>query len=197
MLSKNAMSFSEMLKALEVSSSFLTYHLENLGELILKTDDGKYRLSSFGEAAIATMTKVEDIPATVLQQSTQNPVDRPRARKMGIATLVIGLIIGLVSGAFIGAIFLSSTMRGVGVNDQVQVSGTVNETQQGTIQFINWNETISTRYAHYVQITGGEYSILLVSGQSYDVYIGTGETGYSYEYSLYVPSNITTLTANF
>jgi len=64
MLSKKPMSFSEMLGVLGVSSSFLTYHLENLGELVGKIDDGKYRLSSFGEAAIATMTKVEDIPTT-------------------------------------------------------------------------------------------------------------------------------------
>jgi hypothetical protein len=73
MLSKKPMSFSEMLGILGVSSSFLTYHLENLGELIGKVDDGRYRLSSFGEAAIATMTKVEDIPTTAPQQSPEHP----------------------------------------------------------------------------------------------------------------------------
>jgi uncharacterized coiled-coil protein SlyX len=56
------MSFSEMTDILGVSNSFLTYHLENLGELVGKTADGKYKLSSFGEAANATMNKVEDIP---------------------------------------------------------------------------------------------------------------------------------------
>jgi DNA-binding transcriptional ArsR family regulator len=76
MLSKKPMSFSEMLEALEVSSPFLTYHLENLGELVFKTDDGKYRLSSFGEAAITTMTKVEDIPITILQQSSEHSETR-------------------------------------------------------------------------------------------------------------------------
>jgi len=76
MLSKKPMSFSEMLGVLGVSSSFLTYHLENLGELVGKIDDGKYKLSSFGEAAIATMTKVEDIPTSAPQQSPEHPETR-------------------------------------------------------------------------------------------------------------------------
>lgn len=76
MLSKKPMSFSEMLGVLGVTSSFLTYHLENLGELVGKIDDGKYKLSSFGEAAMATMTKVEDIPTTAPQQSPEHPETR-------------------------------------------------------------------------------------------------------------------------
>jgi DNA-binding HxlR family transcriptional regulator len=71
MLSQNQMSFSEILDALGVSSSFLTYHIENLGELVSKTSDGKYRLSSFGEAAMATMTKVEDIPSNAHHNGTR------------------------------------------------------------------------------------------------------------------------------
>jgi DNA-binding transcriptional ArsR family regulator/outer membrane murein-binding lipoprotein Lpp len=107
MLSKKAMSFSEMLEVLGVSSSFLNYHLENLGELVSKTDDGKYRLSSFGEAAMATMSNVEDIPASVLQQAqehtsgkrTSNPaatkiVRRTTAIALGIICIV--LVAGLL-----------------------------------------------------------------------------------------------------
>ena len=71
MLSKKPMSFSEMLDVLGVSNSFLTYHLENLGELVGKMDDGRYRLSSFGEDAMATMTRVEDIPAATPQQTSE------------------------------------------------------------------------------------------------------------------------------
>lgn len=62
MLSEKQRSFSEMLEALGISSSHLTYHLENLGELVSKVDDGKYRLSTFGEAAVGTMSKVEEAP---------------------------------------------------------------------------------------------------------------------------------------
>lgn len=63
MLAEKSMSFSQMLEALGVSSSHLTYHLENLGELLSKADDGQYRLSTFGEAAVSTMKIVEEAPA--------------------------------------------------------------------------------------------------------------------------------------
>jgi DNA-binding transcriptional ArsR family regulator len=98
MLSKNTMSFSEMLEALNVSSSFLTYHLENLGELILKTDDGRYKLSSFGEAALATMTKVEDIPATAHLQSTSSTKVVRRTTAIALGIICIVLVAGLVGG---------------------------------------------------------------------------------------------------
>jgi len=59
MLSEKPRNFSGILEALGISSSHLTYHLENLGELVSKTKDGKYKLSTFGEAAVGTMSKVE------------------------------------------------------------------------------------------------------------------------------------------
>ncbi|HVP16956.1 MAG TPA: helix-turn-helix domain-containing protein [candidate division Zixibacteria bacterium] len=93
MLSKKTMSFSEMLEVLGVSSSILTYHLENLGELAGKTGDGKYRLSSFGEAAMATMTKVEDIPATALQQSAETKPKKMNNRSIALALGTICIIL--------------------------------------------------------------------------------------------------------
>lgn len=84
MLSEKPMSFSEMLEVLGVSSSFLTYHLENLGELVGKIDDGKYRLSSFGEAAMATMTKVEDIPTTTQSRRNSETRSQKWPRPLGV-----------------------------------------------------------------------------------------------------------------
>lgn len=63
MLSEKPTSFSLMLEELGVSSSHLTYHLENLGELVSKMEAGDYKLSTFGEAAVNTMRIVEDAPA--------------------------------------------------------------------------------------------------------------------------------------
>jgi hypothetical protein len=40
----------------------LTYHLDDLGDLLLKADDGRYALSSLGEAAVSTMKHVEEPP---------------------------------------------------------------------------------------------------------------------------------------
>lgn len=96
MLSQNPMSFSEILDALGVSSSFLTYHIENLGELVSKTSDGKYRLSSFGEAAMATLTKVEDIPTSVHMPKANS---RFRAR---VAAIALGIICIVLAAAVIG-----------------------------------------------------------------------------------------------
>jgi len=62
MLSEKPKNFSKILDALGISSSHLTYHLENLGELVSKMEDGKYKLSAFGEAAVGTMSKVEEAP---------------------------------------------------------------------------------------------------------------------------------------
>ncbi len=63
MLSEESMTFSQLLDALGVSSSHLTYHLDSLGELLSKTEDGTYRLSSFGQASVATMKGVEEAPS--------------------------------------------------------------------------------------------------------------------------------------
>ena len=60
MLSEKPKNFSRILEDLGISSSHLTYHLDNLGELVTKMDDGKYRLSTFGKAAVMTMKGVEE-----------------------------------------------------------------------------------------------------------------------------------------
>jgi DNA-binding transcriptional ArsR family regulator len=61
-LSAGAQSFSGMQRIFGIESSHLTYHLEGLGNLLLKTEDGKYTLSSLGEAAVSMMTQVEEPP---------------------------------------------------------------------------------------------------------------------------------------
>jgi len=63
MLAEKPMSFSQILEELGVSSSHLTYHLENLGELLSKADNGQYKLSTFGKASVSTMKIVEEAPA--------------------------------------------------------------------------------------------------------------------------------------
>jgi hypothetical protein len=93
MLSEKSMSFSEMLEILGVSNSFLNYHLENLGVLVGKTDDGRYKLSSFGEAAMSTMMKVEDIPKTAPQQLPQTKPRRVVRRSVAIALGIVCILL--------------------------------------------------------------------------------------------------------
>ena len=49
-----------MQQVFRIESSHLTYHLESLGDLIFKTENGKYALSSLGEAAVSMMHNVEE-----------------------------------------------------------------------------------------------------------------------------------------
>jgi hypothetical protein len=127
------------------------------------------------------------------------PVGSHRNRNAGIAAaLVIGLLIGLVLGIFISPILLP-TQTGAGSNNQVQVSGTVQETQTGTIGFSNSPETYRNSSVTPIQstsfIANGRYSITLVGGHSYYVQVIYGYISKSY--SLYVPLGVTTFTANF
>jgi len=90
MLSEKARNFSEILEALGISSSHLTYHLENLGELVSKTEDGKYKLSTFGEAAVGTMSKVEEAPKVM---EPKRAPSLPIKWKSFFVALMIGLVV--------------------------------------------------------------------------------------------------------
>ena len=89
MLSEKPMTFSHMLKALDVSSSHLTCHLDSLGVLVSKMEDGKYRLSSFGEASVTTMKGVEEAPATRSKRLSALPLKW----KSLLALLIIGIVL--------------------------------------------------------------------------------------------------------
>ena len=97
-LADKPLAFSEMLELLGISSSNLTYHLENLGELVSKDENGVYRLSTFGQAAVNTMKIVEEAPQ--IQPKKGNHV----TRKWRVAT--VALLIGLIVCASIIAVEL-------------------------------------------------------------------------------------------
>jgi len=88
-LSEKAMTFSQLLETLEISSSHLTYHIENLGELLTKSEDGKYKLSTFGAASVETMKIVEEAPAI----RTRSLLSLPLKWKSLFAILMIGVIL--------------------------------------------------------------------------------------------------------
>jgi DNA-binding transcriptional ArsR family regulator len=89
MLSEKPRNFSTMLETLGISSSHLTYHLENLGELVTKMDDGRYKLSAFGEAAVLTMRGVEETP----ESAQKRQFTLSLKWKSVFAVLMIGVII--------------------------------------------------------------------------------------------------------
>lgn len=90
MLHESPKSFSEMQETFRIESSHLTYHLENLKELIYKTDNGRYKLSTFGEAAVTTMSMVEEAPKVT---ETKRPSSLSIKWKSFFVVLTIGLVV--------------------------------------------------------------------------------------------------------
>jgi hypothetical protein len=89
MLSEKSMTFSQMLDELEIPGSHLTYHLENLGEFIVKMDDGRYKLSSFGEASVSMMKGAEEVPSNQTKKFSALPL----RWKSFFAVFTIGIIL--------------------------------------------------------------------------------------------------------
>ena len=89
MLGEKPKSFSRILEELGISSSHLTYHLENLGELVTKMDDGSYKLSTFGRAAVLTMKGVEEAP----EIQPKHPLSLPTIWKTIFSVLMIAVVI--------------------------------------------------------------------------------------------------------
>jgi len=88
MLSEGPRSFSEMQEDFRIESSHMTYHLESLGNLLTKVEDGKYALSSLGEAAVSMMYHVEEPPKTPL-----HPRLSFKRWKVVLAMSMVGLVL--------------------------------------------------------------------------------------------------------
>lgn len=88
MLSERPRSFSEMQEDFRIESSHMTYHLESLGNLLTKIEDGKYALSSLGEAAVSMMDHVEEPPKTALR-----PQLSFKRWKVVLAMSMVGLVL--------------------------------------------------------------------------------------------------------
>jgi len=147
----------------------LTYHLENLGELVSKMEDGKYRLSSFGEDAMTTMTRVEDIPATT-------PHHSPQKRRKGIIWKSVPITLGLICIVLIAFIAYFAV---AGISAQNSYNNLRNQDNQ-LQTWLNGNETLlnqtkanSTNLQN--QIDSLNSSITYLQNQANNFHIGSTE----------------------
>jgi hypothetical protein len=119
-------------------------------------------------------------------------------RNMMIVAILTGLLIGLGLGIFVSVLFNlpSSFHTEVGVNNQVQVSGTVPaEPVTTTLYFRSSNGTMETS----APVINGQFSVLLIGGQSYEVfdYLPSTDSTYGGDYApFYVPLGVTIFTEN-
>ena len=88
MLSERSMTFSQMLDKLGIPGSQLTYHLETLGEFIVKMEAGKYKLSSFGEASVSMMKGAEEVESVHTKKFSSLPL----RWKSLFAVLMMGIV---------------------------------------------------------------------------------------------------------
>jgi hypothetical protein len=97
MLAEKPFTFSEILEAIKLDSGHLTYHLENLGELLVHSHDGKYKLSSIGIAAVKLMGGVEEQPV--------DPSKKMKPRQLFAKIYPIFLASVLIIASFCVAMF--------------------------------------------------------------------------------------------
>lgn len=149
-LADKPLQFSEMLELLGISSSNLTYHLDNLGELVSKDEKGVYKLSTFGAASVNTMKVVEDAP-------TDSPRKKRAAlnRKWRIITSV--LLIAVILFASLAALEISTLNAALTERDSYQSKYT---------QLLSWTSTTDDAIdflQNVVQLDTSKYSASLVS----------------------------------
>jgi DNA-binding transcriptional ArsR family regulator/uncharacterized coiled-coil protein SlyX len=103
-LSSEAQTFSDLQKQFKIESSHLTYHIDGLGNLLYKTEDGKYALSSLGEAAVSMMRNVEEPPATLHLPFTHARSNTSGKKVFGRAVAIaLGIICIILAAALVGA----------------------------------------------------------------------------------------------
>ena len=92
MLNENELTYTQMLKTLDIDTGHLNYYLESLGELAVKTDEGKYRLSEFGKAAVNLMTGIEETePAP--KERTKNRFSRRKITRLSQVLSIVTLVL--------------------------------------------------------------------------------------------------------
>jgi hypothetical protein len=156
MLSEKPMTFSQMLDELGISSSHLTYHLENLGELVVKMEDGKYKLSTFGEASVVTMKGVEETPSI----KAKHFLSFPLRWKAVFTVLVIGVIL-LASMSYVQYASLNQLSR-----EQELLKTNLDKLTAENQQLLSWSTSTDkaiTVIRDIIQLDTAKYKATLTS----------------------------------
>ena len=88
------MNFMDLARELAVDGGHLTYHLESLGHLVSKDDEGRYSLSVFGTAALHLFSEVEGDAAHGTKQNFKDLA--VKLRRWRVAALV-GSVVAAIS----------------------------------------------------------------------------------------------------
>ena len=110
MLAEKPASFTEILRALQIDSGRLTYHLDNLSELISKNERGEYQLSVFGQATVKLFSDVEGVQETRPSRG-MSFLDLRHWSKLKAFTLIVIIIFGLGAGVYLSGALSQKPME--------------------------------------------------------------------------------------
>ncbi len=120
MLANKPMTFMEMVEHLGVSTSHLTYHLESLGELVSKLDNGQYKLSTFGLATVSAMNGVEEAPQTETKRRIK--LNLKWKAIFGSLLIAVVLLAGMSAFQFMSVSQLSASQKSLSAENQQLMS---------------------------------------------------------------------------
>jgi DNA-binding transcriptional ArsR family regulator len=162
MLENRELSFSEILETLAIDSGHLSYHLENLGDLITHTQDGKYRLSSFGTAAVRLMGGVEEYRPPTTSTSKSNT--GTYAKIFSIVLAVILLTVSLYSMSLI-----TSTQREVASRSNIPFALAQNQTFSYHLNFTRAERFESQTSADGINIATPDFASAINEWDEYSL----------------------------
>jgi DNA-binding transcriptional ArsR family regulator len=152
MLSERKVTYSQMLEELGITSSHLTYHLENLGDLVIKDESGRYELSSFGKAAVTMMRGAEEVPDTRTKRFSALPLKWKSLYAFFIIAIVLLASVSFIQFSSFNK--LSSDFNAlqkdyvdvVAQNRQLMLSNTSNDAEQAKILINNVLQIDTSKY---------------------------------------------------
>ena len=89
MLADKPLTFSEIQEQINIDSGHLSYHIENLGDLVMDNQNGDYKLSSIGVAAVRLMSGVEEQPSAHSNKKPKLPQVLSKVFSLVLATTLI------------------------------------------------------------------------------------------------------------
>lgn len=153
MLSDEQLSYTQMLKELDLETGHLNYYLESLGELVLKSNEGKYRLSKMGQAAIGLMKKVED-RATQEKEITWLKQQKRQKRRIILLLQTFAIVMLLVASfVFFSVRFETSEAGGIAFQNPpdyiIQTNQIITESDFINTQNFQQNSSVVNRQYFY------------------------------------------------
>lgn len=149
-LSQEPKSFSDLQNEFEMESSNLSYHLNGLGSLLLRTADGKYALSSIGEVALSIIKEGEELHVTplpsrvVVQKNQKNPRKYFKLGKFQVPLwAVVILMVSIVVSGVLGSILWTSFTVPLQVNEPIEIMSYPSQFSLFPGETANFNVTVT------------------------------------------------------